>query len=133
MGALAKEGVSLISNRDVPAPDRICEPWGLCEVREDGFRALASPYWHWGNVYTNLVRGILSGGWESLAAPEGQAVNYWWGMNIRAVDILFTAAFPNMRTCCPWPAPSPGFRASTGTPFPRRRRTRSCEAAVTVG
>ena len=94
MDALAWEGVSLLSNRDIPTPDRIREPWGLCRIENGKFHSLASPYWHWGNVYTNLVRSILSGGWEALAAPEGQAVNYWWGMDIRAVDILLGDDLP---------------------------------------
>ena len=94
MDALAWEGVSLISNRDIPTPDRVREPWGLCRIEDGKFRSLASPYWHWGNVYTNLIRSILSGGWEALSAPEGQAVNYWWGMNIRAVDILLSDELP---------------------------------------
>ena len=45
-------------------------------------------------MYTNLVRGILSGGWETLAAPEGQAVNFWWGLDSRAVDILLGDDLP---------------------------------------
>ncbi|MDE6454509.1 MAG: BMP family ABC transporter substrate-binding protein, partial [Dysosmobacter sp.] len=94
MDALAWEGVSLISNRDIPTPDRIREPWGLCRIENGKFHSLASPYWHWGNVYTNLVRSVLEGGWEALAAPEGQAVNYWWGMNSRAVDILLGDDLP---------------------------------------
>lgn len=94
MGALAREGVSLISNRDIPTPDRIQEPWGLCRVQNGGFRSLASPYWHWGNVYTNLVRSVLNGGWDALGSHEGQAVNYWWGMNSRAIDILLSDELP---------------------------------------
>jgi len=94
MDALAWEGVSLISNRDIPTPDRIREPWGLCRIEDGKFHSLASPYWHWGSVYTNLVRGILGGGWEALNAPEGQPVNYWWGMNSRAVDILLGDDLP---------------------------------------
>ena len=94
MDALAWEGVSLISNRDIPTPDRIREPWGLCRIENGKFHSLASPYWHWGNVYTNLVRSVLEGGWEALAAPEGQAVNYWWGLNSRAVDILLGDDLP---------------------------------------
>ena len=94
MEDLARQGVSLISNRDIPTPDRIREPWGLCRIEDGKFHSLASPYWHWGNVYTNLIRGILSGGWEALAAPEGQAVNYWWGMDIRSVDILLGDDLP---------------------------------------
>ena len=94
MDTLAWDGVSLISNRDIPTPDRIREPWGLCRIEEGKFHSLASPYWHWGSVYTNLIRSILSGGWESLSAPEGQAVNYWWGMDSRAVDILLGDDLP---------------------------------------
>ena len=94
MDALAWEGVSLISNRDIPTPDRIREPWGLCRSEDGRFHSLAAPYWHWGSVYTNLIRGIFNGGWEALAAPEGQAVNYWWGLNSRAVDILLGDDLP---------------------------------------
>ena len=95
MDALAREGIKLISNRDIPTPDRIREPWGLCRVEEGGkLHALASPYWHWGSVYTKLVQSVLGGGWEALAAPEGQPVNYWWGMNSRAVDILLGGDLP---------------------------------------
>lgn len=88
MEALAQEGVTLISNRDVPTPDRICDPWGLCQVHGGGFRSLASPYWHWGNFYVKLVRSIFSGGWDALSSNHERAVNYWWGMNSRTVDIL---------------------------------------------
>ena len=94
MNALAWEGVSLVSNRDIPTPDRIREPWGLCRIKEGRFQSLASPYWHWGNVYTNLVRSIFSSGWDALSAPEGQAVNYWWGMDSRAIDILLSDDLP---------------------------------------
>lgn len=94
MDALAWEGVSVIANRDIPTPDRIREPWGLCRIEEGKFHSLASPYWHWGSVYTNLIRSVLSGGWEALGASAGQAVNYWWGMNSRAVDILLGDDLP---------------------------------------
>ena len=45
-------------------------------------------------MYTNLIRGIFSGGWEALGAPAGQPVNYWWGMDSRAVDILLSEELP---------------------------------------
>ena len=94
MDALAWEGVSLISNRDIPTPDRIQEPWGLCRIQDGKFHSLASPYWHWGSVYTNLVRAVLAGGWEVLGSQAGQAVNYWWGMDSRAIDILLGDDLP---------------------------------------
>ena len=88
MEKLAQEGVTLISNRDLPTPDRICEPWGLCQVHGGSVRSLAAPYWHWGNFYVKLVRSIFSGGWEALSAKQDKAVNYWWGVASRTVDIL---------------------------------------------
>ena len=97
MGALAADGVDVISNRDIPAPDRIRESWGLCQVRPDGaMQSLASPYWHWGNIYVKLVRSIFSGSWDGLSSRDGeQAVNYWWGMSSRTVDVWLSADLPD--------------------------------------
>ena len=97
MGALAAEGVDLISNRDIPTPDRVREPWGLCQLQPDGtIRSLASPYWHWGNFYVKIVRSIFSGGWDALSSKDGgRAVNYWWGMSSRAIDVLLSPELPD--------------------------------------
>ena len=97
MAALAAAGVDIISNRDIPTPDRVLEPWGLCQLQSDGsLRSLASPYWHWGNFYVKLVRSIFSGGWDALGDRDGgRAVNYWWGMSSRAVDVLLSQNLPD--------------------------------------
>ena len=96
MSALAAEGTEIISNRDIPTPDRIREPWGLCQAEPDGtLHFLASPYWHWGNFYVKLVRSIFSGGWDELNIQEEErAVNYWWGMSSRTVDVLLSPDLP---------------------------------------
>ena len=96
VAALAAEGVDVISNRDVPAPDRVLEPWGLCQVNPDGtLLSLASPYWHWGNFYVKLIRSIFSGGWDELNLQDDErAVNYWWGMSSRTVDVLLSQKVP---------------------------------------
>ena len=96
MRALASQGVEVISNRDIPSPDRIGEPWGLCQAEPDGMlHSLASPYWHWGNFYVKLVRSIFSGGWDELNVQEEErAVNYWWGMSSRTVDVLLSPDLP---------------------------------------
>ena len=90
--ALAREGIEIISNQDLPTPDRTRENWGLCQVWEGSFRTLIAPYWHWGSVYVRLARMLLEG--EVLDASPGKAVNYWWGMNSRAVDILLGEPLP---------------------------------------
>ena len=94
--ALREAGMDLISNRDIPTPDRVREPWGLCRLGTDGgLEPLASPYWHWGRFYEKMVRSILSGGWDALnAADGGRAVNYWWGMRSGAVGVLLSQHLP---------------------------------------
>ena len=94
--ALREAGMDLISNRDIPTPDRVREPWGLCRLGTDGgLEPLASPYWHWGRFYEKMVRSILSGGWDALnAADGGRAVNYWWGMRSGAVGVLLSQYLP---------------------------------------
>ncbi|MCI9445506.1 MAG: BMP family ABC transporter substrate-binding protein [Oscillospiraceae bacterium] len=96
LGALAQEGADLISNRDIPTPDRVREPWGLCLTKPDGtLESLASPYWHWGNFYVKLVRSMFSGGWDALSSRDDErAVNYWWGMSSRAVGVLLSQKLP---------------------------------------
>ncbi len=97
MAQLAKDGADIISNRDIPTPDRVQEPWGLCQLGRDGsLMPLASPYWHWGNFYVKIVRSIFSGGWDALSSKDGgRAVNYWWGMSSRAIDVLLSQDLPD--------------------------------------
>ena len=96
MGDLIREGVTVLSNRDLPAPDRVQEPWGLCLLQPDGsLKPLASPYWHWGNFYVKIIRSIFNGGWEALSSKGDKAVNYWWGMNSRVVDVLLSDSLPD--------------------------------------
>lgn len=94
MDTLAGSGVSHISNRDVPTPDRICEPWGLCEVTGNRYRPIASPYWHWGKVYEKLVRGVLDSRLDALSAGGGRPVSYWWGMRSGSVGVLVSDELP---------------------------------------
>ena len=91
---LATGGATLISNRDVPTPDRMCEPWGLCTVDHGKYHAVASPYWHWGKVYEKLVRGILNGSWDAMSSGGDRAVNYWWGMRSGSIGVLIDDALP---------------------------------------
>ncbi len=93
MAELAKEGCEIISNRDIPTPDRMREPWGLCQVWDGQYYSVASPYWHWGNVYVRLVRDILDGSWDAASASR-RAVNYWWGIRSGAVGILLRDDVP---------------------------------------
>ncbi len=94
MDRLAADGAEVISNRDVPTPDRMKEPWGLCQVWDGSYYPIASPYWHWGKVYEKLVRNILSGVFDELNADESHAVNYWWGMQSGAIGVIVDDSLP---------------------------------------
>ncbi|MDE7244662.1 MAG: BMP family ABC transporter substrate-binding protein [Oscillospiraceae bacterium] len=96
MGDFIREGVTVLSNRDLPTPDRVQEPWGLCHIDSGGsLRPLASPYWHWGNFYVKIIRSIFNGGWDTLNAKDDRPVNYWWGMSSRVVDVLLSPDLPD--------------------------------------
>ena len=94
---LKSRGVDVISNRDMPMPNMPQGEWGLSRVEPDGsLKALASPYWDWGNFYIRLVSSILHGGWDALSYKgSGKAVNYWWGMASGAVGLLLADDLPD--------------------------------------
>ena len=96
ISALLQEGVDVISNRDLPMPGREQELWGLNLVNTDGtFRPLAAPYWNWGEFYRRLLSDILDGHWEDSAFKDStHAVNYWWGMQSKVVDIVLQKELP---------------------------------------
>lgn len=92
-----RQGISVISNRDIPTPELPQQQWGVFQVLPDStIQPLASPYWHWGKFYEKMVRSILTGGWDDLDAQrEKQAVNYWWGMSSGVVDVLTHPSLPD--------------------------------------
>ena len=92
-----RQGISVISNRDIPTPELPQQQWGVFQVLPDrSIQPLASPYWHWGKFYEKMVRSILNGGWDDLDAQrEKQAVNYWWGMSSGVVDVLTHPGLPD--------------------------------------
>ncbi len=97
IGELKARGVDVISNRDVPMPNMPQGDWGLNRVLPDGsLKALASPFWDWGNFYIRLVSSILHGGWDAMDyRGSGKAVNYWWGMASGAVGLMLADDLPD--------------------------------------
>ena len=93
VAALRKEGIEVISHRDIPlAETQYIGPFGLAIYGEGGCQGLASPHWHWGRVYENIVRTVLGGNWTPK--KEANAINYWWGMDSGAVDVKMTDTVP---------------------------------------
>ena len=91
----AELGYQVVSNRNVPTADRTylaASEYGTWAYLEDGTQvAIGSPVWLWGHMYERIVNSILQGTYD---AEKGQAVNYWWGMESQASDILLSDELP---------------------------------------
>lgn len=97
MRAFAEKGITVISGRDTPAPGRPAREFGVFRILRGGMlEDLASPFWHWGQLYENVIRSVLNGAWNrDEPSDERRAVNYWWGMNSGAMDVLFSRELPH--------------------------------------
>ena len=80
-----------------PAPGRPAREFGVFRILRGGMlEDLASPFWHWGQLYENVIRSVLNGAWNrDEPSDERRAVNYWWGMNSGAMDVLFSRELPH--------------------------------------
>lgn len=91
------QGITVVSGRDTPTPNRPSREFGIFCIRPGGLlEDLASPFWHWGQFYENVVRSVLNGAWtKDQEGGERRAVNYWWGMNSGVMDVLFSRELPH--------------------------------------
>ena len=101
VAAFIGEGISVISNRDIPTQDgrdMLQGDYGTYLVEDDGtLIPLGSPCWLWGRFYENVVRSILSGAWNNEKTER--AVNYWWGMDSGVIDVKLSERLPEGVRC----------------------------------
>lgn len=86
--------VTVISGRDQSVLSGPGMDPGLVLRTENGTETLARALWRWDVIYQEIVRSILDGTWKNEEAGTGRAINYWWGMNSRAVSVRYSAAVP---------------------------------------
>ena len=91
-----RKNITVVSGRDAPVPGRPQREFGTFLIRPGGIlQDLATPFWHWGQFYENVVRSVLDGGWtRDKSGTDGRAVNYWWGMNSGVMDVLLSRELP---------------------------------------
>ena len=96
VSAFIGEGLSVISNRDIPTQDgsyMLQGDYGTYLVEDSGTLVpLGSPCWLWGKFYENVVQSILSGAWNNDKTQR--AVNYWWGMDSGVIDVKLSDRLP---------------------------------------
>ena len=117
-----EKGYQVISNRDVPTPQRNYLEFGEYGTYLVGadktLTPLASPCWLWGNFYERIIRSILNGTWEHRTDPS-VATNYWWGMDSGVIDVEFSRELPeSMRFLAR--SLSEGLKQGTLDPFFRK-------------
>lgn len=94
---LDQEGIVFVSDNDMITPGNASREYGIYLKRDDGtLENLATPIWHWGKFYEQMVRNIFSGGSTEADAQKGKkAVNYWWGMSADVIDVICSKSMPH--------------------------------------
>ena len=96
LAAFAQKGITVVSGRDTPVPGRPQREFGIFQIRPGGIlQDLASPFWHWGQFYENVVRSVLDGSYDGEKSGTSRALNYWWGMSSGVIDVLFSRELPH--------------------------------------
>lgn len=89
---LSDAGVSYIAEMDRLSPyDAQTRQAGL--YRTDQRHNIAISLCRWGEIYVKIVRRMLDGSWKN-DARGASAVNYWWGLDSGAVDIVLSRSVP---------------------------------------
>ena len=92
---LAQQGVHIISNRDISAPNMESRAFGLYHEQDGHIHNLAMPVWNWEKLYQGIVRSILSGAWTDEANSNAdRAMSYYMGMSTDAIDLLCSQRLP---------------------------------------
>lgn len=116
-----QSGINVISNRDVPTPDKLhleFGSYGTYMVEDGVLYPLGSPCWLWGTFYENVIRSILNGNWEKHRG-SGHALNYWWGMDSGVIDVELAESLPEgLKYLCNMLRD--GLRNGTLDPFQRK-------------
>lgn len=95
MENLRKNGVTIISGRDMVIPKEGKRFFGLYRMEEDHPQSLAMSLWHWGKFYEQLIRAIMDGTWKyDDNESDMKAINYWWGMSSGVIDVVCSQNLP---------------------------------------
>ena len=93
--ALRANEVSIISGRDISAPNMESRAFGLYEEMGETTKNIAMPVWNWQKLYEGIVRSILTGAWqEEETGNADRALSYYMGMATDAIDIVCSRKLP---------------------------------------
>ena len=93
---LQQDGLLFMSDDDFITPNHPTREYGLYWMNEKGEpENLATPIWHWGKYYEQIVKNICDGTSETGASKKETAINYWWGMSAGVIDVICSTRMPH--------------------------------------
>ena len=93
---LQQDGLLFMSDDDFITPNYPTREYGLYRRNENGeLENLATPIWHWGKYYEQIVKNICSGTGETGTSKKETAINYWWGLSADVIDVIYSKKMPH--------------------------------------
>ena len=88
--------ISMFSDVDMIRPEERARRYGVFELGKDGKqKRIAAPIWNWGMFYELVVRKVMDGTYDSMAASKKDySLNYWLGLESGLIDIILSDDLP---------------------------------------
>lgn len=91
-----ENGITYISGQDMITPQNENRQFGLYadEDENDNVKKLAISLCHWGVFYEEIIKNIINGTWKSEETNDNKALNYWWGLSAKVIDVICSNSLP---------------------------------------
>ena len=87
-------GISYVSDQTMIKPNAANRQFGLYCISEEKPVNIAMPVYQWGVFYEKLIDAVLNGSFQQEGENEDKAINYWWGLSAKVVDIICSNKLP---------------------------------------
>ena len=95
-GRFRENNVDMVSGHDLYAPGQQRWAAGVFSMQDAKHTSYAVSSWNWGQIYERIISGALYGLWSlpGFVDQKGSAINYWWGLSSRAVEMTCSDQVP---------------------------------------
>lgn len=95
-GNFREKQVDMVSGHDLYSPDQQRWAAGVFSMGDSLNASYAISSWNWGQIYERIISGALYGLWNlpGFVDQKGSAINYWWGLSSKAVEIACSERVP---------------------------------------
>ncbi|MDO5128187.1 MAG: BMP family ABC transporter substrate-binding protein [Eubacteriales bacterium] len=83
-----------VSDQTMIKPNAANRQFGLYCIEGEEPVNLAMPIYQWGVFYEKLIDAVLNGSFQQEGENEDKAINYWWGLSAKVVDIIYSKKLP---------------------------------------